>query len=582
MRNRLFLLLPIKTNFVFVVTMFLLGTICDIFVETIGSRFLGLVELWFDVYLMAVMLTLLPSSVRKVVRGILYCLCYSLALIDLYLYYATGQPITPQLVTLIALTDAREAKEAVNAYFTIKPLLSPWILIWMLLVLHLSVLRKWSVRFSLWKYIEERKYLSRALEMLLFLSIAISAGVIWEDKAYKYYRLLLGRSELETQAEMDLSPKIYYKHPTYRFMYSAREYLNYHKIVKQLSKNINSGSVDTCTYTSPLMVFIIGESYNKHHSQLYGYEKETTPYQLSQNRQGNLVFFEDAVSSWNTTCESLQNIFSLSYYGDTAAWYKKPFFTTLFRKADYDVTFLSNQYTLDHQQSVSNFIEDIFINIPNISKMQFSHRNANRYTYDEELLQDIDTIRLCSKPSILILHFMGSHFDFNKRYPSTHAYFKPQDYHRPNLSNAELEILAHYDNSIRYNDEVLKKIITLFEKKNAIIIHIADHGERVFDYDNNWGRSLGNSFAEVTQQFEIPMWIWCSDEYKRLHPEVWSAIIKNHKKPYMTDAISHTLLNIAGIQTPYYTPEVDILSEKYNSHRKRIIKETVDYDTIVK
>ncbi|MBO5133797.1 MAG: hypothetical protein J6C15_01460 [Bacteroidaceae bacterium] len=78
------------------------------------------------------------------------------------------------------------------------------------------------------------------------------------------------------------------------------------------------------------------------------------------------------------------------------------------------------------------------------------------------------------------------------------------------------------------------------------------------------------------------MWIWCSDEYRKKHPDIWSAAIKHRKAPYMTDAISHTLLNIAGIRTPYYTPQVDILSEKYNHHRKRIIKETADYYTIVK
>lgn len=582
MTYKLFLLKPVKTNFVFVVTMLLLGTICELCVVSKGSRMLGLVELWFDVYVMAVVLTLLPSSARRIVTRLLYVLCYVLALVDVYLYYTTGQPITPQLITLVVLTNPREAQEAIDAYLTFKPFCSPWVAIWALLFFHYFFLRKCTFYHRLWQRVEKSKTALIALEIGLLLSVVASAITVGEDKVYKYYRLVLGKSELETQKIVDLSPKIYYQHPVYRFLHSTREYLSYHTVVRELSENIQLGEVDACSYTSPQIIFIIGESYNKHHSQLYGYEKATTPHQLSHRDQGNLVVFEDVVSSWNTTCESLQNIFSLSYYGDDAAWYKKPFFTTLFRKARYDVTFLSNQYTLDPAQSVSNFIEDIFINIPGISEVQFNHRNPHRYTYDGDLLQHISLQQMDAGPHLLILHLMGSHFNYDQRYPASHQYFKPQDYHRPDLSANELEILAHYDNSIRYNDSLLHQVLQTFEEREAIIIHIADHGEQVFDYGNAWGRSLGDSYGEVRQQFEIPMWIWCSEAYKKAHPDVWDAIVRQRTLPFMTDAIGHTLLNIAGINTGCYVPQVDVLSPHYNPQRRRIIKESVDYDQLVK
>ena len=48
----------------------------------------------------------------------------------------------------------------------------------------------------------------------------------------------------------------------------------------------------------------------------------------------------------------------------------------------------------------------------------------------------------------------------------------------------------------------------------------------------------------------------------------------------MTDASSHMLMGLAGIHTKYYRPEYDLLSPQYNSERKRIIKNKVDYDSL--
>lgn len=50
---------------------------------------------------------------------------------------------------------------------------------------------------------------------------------------------------------------------------------NQHNAMVRLS---NTGLAnDTCLYTSPDIILIIGESYNKRHASLYGYPLETTP-----------------------------------------------------------------------------------------------------------------------------------------------------------------------------------------------------------------------------------------------------------------------------------------------------------------
>ena len=48
----------------------------------------------------------------------------------------------------------------------------------------------------------------------------------------------------------------------------------------------------------------------------------------------------------------------------------------------------------------------------------------------------------------------------------------------------------------------------------------------------------------------------------------------------MTDALPHLLLYLAGIETPTYKEEYNILSPKYNEMRPRILKNSVDYDKL--
>ena len=48
----------------------------------------------------------------------------------------------------------------------------------------------------------------------------------------------------------------------------------------------------------------------------------------------------------------------------------------------------------------------------------------------------------------------------------------------------------------------------------------------------------------------------------------------------MTDALPHLLLYLAGIKTPTYKEEYNILSPKYNEMRPRILKNSADYDQL--
>ena len=73
----------------------------------------------------------------------------------------------------------------------------------------------------------------------------------------------------------------------------------------------------------------------------------------------------------------------------------------------------------------------------------------------------------------------------------------------------------------------------------------------------------------------------CSvQEVIEAHRKIYKQIRAAKDKRFMTDALPHLLLYLAGIETPTYKEEYNILSPKYNEMRPRILKNSVDYDKL--
>jgi heptose-I-phosphate ethanolaminephosphotransferase len=65
------------------------------------------------------------------------------------------------------------------------------------------------------------------------------------------------------------------------------------------------------------------------------------------------------------------------------------------------------------------------------------------------------------------------------------------------------------------------------------------------------------------------------------HPEIAHAIVTSRSRRFMTDALPHMLLYLAGIHTKDYRPELNVLSSDYDEQRPRIVKATADYDEVM-
>ena len=176
-----------------------------------------------------------------------------------------------------------------------------------------------------------------------------------------------------------------------------------------------------------------------------------------------------------------------------------------------------------------------------------------------------DELALKQDRQFFMIHLMGSHFHYNKRYPPEYEHFTSE--HEHSSSALHKNIQAEYDNSILYNDFVVTEIISRFRDENAIVVYIADHGEETSDNMDFIGHGEGMLDRDM---IEVPMIIWLSNQFSETYPELEYAIASSIHRPYMTDDMIHTLLDLMNIETSEYVPSRSIINPDFDSSRPRI------------
>ena len=586
---------PIRQNALFFVMMFALGiisswaTLPDIKGAHLYSHLWQ--ELFLDLYLVCLLLSLLLSKVRPWVRGVFCVILYAVAVIDTYCFVKYGSTITPTMLLLVAETDSREAGEFLASCLSTETLLSN--VGWILLLAIVHALAAFVLIPCLKKYLHINKKLLEILQAvagLLTIGMLIWSFIVCQHNMEVTHTLLTRPTIGEVEHELTRHDRAILYQPIHRLVFSVYANSLTAKQLKTLIATKDKVQVDSCSYRSPHIVFIIGESFGPHHSQQYGYFMPTTPRQIKREKSGQLVKFSDVIAPWNLTSFVFKYLFSMHVVGEEGDWCDYPLFPELFRKAGYKVTFLTNQFLPKAREAVYDFSGGFFLNNPELSEAMFDVRNEETHTFDEGLLEDYDRLSASDTvhcPRLTIFHLLGQHLSYKARYPRSQCHFMGNDYKesRPELRPKFRRTLADYDNACLYNDSIVDQICKRFEQEDAIVIYMPDHGEEC--YEGTRGIVCRNHAAAIDYdlahfEFEVPFWIWCSKTYIRQRPELFRQIIAAKDRRLMTDALPHLLLYLGGISSPSYHAAYNILSPDYNEQRPRILKLTTDYDTLKK
>ena len=313
----------------------------------------------------------------------------------------------------------------------------------------------------------------------------------------------------------------------------------------------------------PTIVVVIGESFCVYHSSLFGYEKQTNPLLNKRVQDKSLRVYDDVVSVACGTHGAMMSVFSLDSLG--TGFDSQPLFPACFKAAGYRTEMYDNQYFVG---SGVNFLANA-----ELSSIIFDKRNSKRYSHDLQMVKDIS---LSNVPTLYVIHLWGQHYTYSQRYPKEFGVFSASDYSQERWTEGQRRVIAHYDNAMLYNDYVVNEIISKFEDKNCCVVYFSDHGEEIYDLSNYMGHGNAEHSSDLSYQIRVPLMVWTSSTFSR--SDVTGILDTSRHLPLMTDDISHFLLDLAGIQTPYFAPTRSFINPRYNSSKPRIVLHTIDYD----
>ena len=313
----------------------------------------------------------------------------------------------------------------------------------------------------------------------------------------------------------------------------------------------------------PYVVFILGESTSRHHMQLYGYGLPTTPRLANRNAAGELVAYENVTSPHAGTMAVLRTLFS--FYDNEAErtadgmWYDYGDLFDILRAAGVHTAWLSNQEASGFYGSIGRTLGERTDHVAFTSPVAHSIDLTERY--DGEVLPLVDAAlqdAALAPPAFIVLHLMGAHEEFSKRYPKEYARFTAEDERGRGVADddAALAVRAAYDNAVLYDDAIVDAVIHRFEEEDALVIFISDHGEEVYDTRGLFGHGDETS----PWQRDVPMVFWMSKAFRAHHAADAARIAAAREHHWQSDEMIHTLLDLMHVRAPGFDEKKSLLN----------------------
>lgn len=514
---------PFREHFLFLIAFFFLATSPYFFWHPVYVQGVNIYILYLAIhcfvlsYLVTLLVSLIkPDVVRKIVQGILIALAAILFAVNFYCNFVLDFLFDSDIAMLILGTDVHETKEFASA------LLPKWII--------LSVLGFYLLFIILWLISRHhrlnlgKKASWIALGVLaLFTLLSIRNWRAWEDGPLKLIEEL---SNIESADDL----KSHYTHPDITIIDET-----------QMPANV---------------VLIIGESFARVHSSLYGYDKLTNP-DLGAYRDSSMLFtFDDIDAPAPTTAQSLR--FMLSAYAqedetssDKKKWFEYTTLIELMQDCGFDCYWFSNQARGNKHNSTARAFAEA------CNKYWFlQQEGSDRYNVTPDMVLVDSSYQFVNHLQsqghhFIVYHMMGSHYDFSMRYPKEFAKFTEEDYLTEPQSHRT--ILASYDNSILYNDYVVCQIINMYKDKESIVIYIPDHGQVMYrdpkdpDY---YAHGKMNNKVRYALGVEIPFMIYASPSFQQKYTEVMQRIKyrQDHPKAWNCDDLPYLIMDLIGVK----------------------------------
>lgn len=515
---------PFREHFIFLISLFVFITspylLLQTYVNTLHfNDLLITIHCFVLSYLVTLIVSLIKSNkLRKVIQCILMVVFGIDFIINILCVLQFGYMIDGDVLMLIVGTDINEAKEFASSILSAKVLLT-------IISIILVFLALW--RLTTKKNLNLGKKMSMAAMGFAVLCIAgnIYTWGVWQDGPIHWWN---ERWNDVSTYEVPDKLQSFYSHPSVTFVED-----------NQMPSNI---------------ILIIGESFARSHSSLYGYDKPTNP-QLGAVRDSSFLFALDSVDSpAATTALSIRYMLSLCSKEDEEKsdkrWFEYISIVELMQECGYGCYWFGNQA----RSSIHNGATRVFAEACDRQWFLQQEGSDNFNVRLDQILVD-SSYHFASqlKPeqhSFIIYHMMGSHFKFDMRYPQDFAKFTEKDYLTEPESHRNL--LSIYDNSILYNDFIVNEIINLYKDKESLVIYLPDHGQVMYrdpDKPDYFAHGNDNNPVSYGLGVEIPFLIYASPEFQQNHPDIMQRIKARQSDPkrWNSDDLPYFIMDLIGV-----------------------------------
>ena len=539
-----------------------------------ASAICGVTILFFALYA----LSFYSARLYKILAFALLAINVVFAIAQIFLIFSLELTYSHGTLDALVQTTPKEAFEFAHAFLNFK-------LIAAFLALLIFVFAALRLRVSQ----RARMKLCRAIKLAFLLSLLVFIA----HAAFKSY--VAKSSKMRASIIIALN-----KIPIYNFAFVTKDYFGADfKSVRELQAGYQSIYASHSHKTAPNrisnVVFIIGESLQRNFMSLYGYYLPTTPNLQALEQSGNLIAFSDVVSPGAKTNDVLKYVLNFGNYESEKQrpWSANLDIVNLARLANYETFWISNQerygqwavasgasaQMTDHSDFTNQIpvykyaysLDEVML--PSIKNFKSGARKSPLARKDESSAAEVNGTQ--KKDKFFILHLMGSHPSYEFRYPKSFAKFSAADISREPLDEGQKKELAHYLNTVAYNDFIVSEIYKIFASDNTLIVYFSDHAQSLYQYR---GKLIHGGINRFT--LEIPLIFMASDKFKEQNADLWARIAAAKDRPFLNDDLIHAIAEILEMtDLPEFNPARSVINADFNASRPRII-EGVDYDKV--
>lgn len=295
------------------------------------------------------------------------------------------------------------------------------------------------------------------------------------------------------------------------------------------------------------ILLVIGESASREFMSAFSpLDEDTSPWMRQLGGDSHhCILFPNAYSCDIQTVPTLEKALTAFNQYDGGQFYTSVSIVDIAKNLGYKVHWYSNQGHLGAADTPVSLVAET----SDVAK--WTNQQLGKKYYDEALIDFLDEVDP-TRNNLVVLHLMGSHFNYENRFPEAYRKWGAVGNH---------DQITNYKNTLYYTDSVIKQVHETMRKRLNLqaMVYCSDHG----DIPDRHRQPNFGGFRDT----HIPLMVWMSEEYVARRPERAQALRDNKDKYWTNDLLYDLVCGVLDVASPDYKEENSLASPTYRFDR---------------